>query len=75
MIDQDLDADEFHFHTLVRQLPHRRYRHAVGMIARQEALKIAGANWRTYFEENRHRLLEDAAWQIESRQAFARYRR
>ena len=69
MIDVDLDADEFHFHTLVRQLPHRRYRHACAMLARQEALKIAGPSWQAYFEEYRARLLQ------ETRSALAKYRR
>jgi hypothetical protein len=75
MIDVDLDADEFHFHTLVRQLPHRRYGHACAMLAGQEALKIAGPSWQAYFEEHRARLLQDAAAVIETRSALAKYRR
>jgi hypothetical protein len=75
MIDQDLDADEFHFGTLLRQLPHKRWRHACAMLARQQALKIAGADWQAYFDENRGRLLQDAAEQIETKSALAKYRK
>jgi hypothetical protein len=71
---RDIDLDEA-FGTLVRQLPHRRYRHAVAMIARQVALREAGASWQEYFEENRHRLLTDAASVIATHQAWAKYRR
>ena len=71
---RDIDLDEA-FGTLVRQLPHRRYRHAVAMIARQAALKIAGADWQPYWEEHRGRLIQDAQEIVETRQHWARYRR
>ena len=71
MTDDDLAHE---FHNLISKLPHRRYRHAVAMIARQVALREAGPSWQDYFEEHRHRLLEDAAELIASRQVFARYR-
>jgi hypothetical protein len=61
MIEQDLDADEFHFEPVFRSsISPRRYRHACAMIARQQAFKIAGASWQAYFEEHRGRLIEDA---------------
>ena len=63
------------FRAVVRQLPHRRYRHAVAMVARQQALKIAGPSWQAYFDEHRARLLQDAAELIETRSALAKYRR
>ena len=51
---------EREFGVIVGQLPHKRYRHACAMSARQEAFKIAGASWQEYFEEHRGRLIEDA---------------
>jgi hypothetical protein len=71
MTDEELNDE---FYALARQLPHRRYRHACAMLARQAALREVGPNWAEYFEEHRHRLLEDAAKLIASRKAFARYR-
>jgi hypothetical protein len=71
LTDDDLAQE---FHDLISQLPHRSYRHAVGMIARQVALKIAGPSWQEYFEAHRHRLLEDAAKVIATSPRFVRYR-
>jgi hypothetical protein len=71
MTEEELNTE---FYALVCQLPHRRYRHACAMLARQAALREAGPNWAEYFEKHRHRLLEDAAELIASRRAFARYR-
>ena len=65
MTDDDLAHE---FHELVSKLPYRRYRHAVGMLARQAALAAAGASWADYFAEHRHRLLEEAAQIIANRQ-------
>ena len=70
----DIDLDEA-FGILVRQLPHKRYRYACAMLARQEALKIAGPDWQTYWEEHRGRLIADAQEIVETRQHWARYRR
>jgi len=72
MADEELsDA----FRAVVRQFPHRRYRHACVMLARQEAFKIAGPSWSEYFEEHRGRLIEEAKELIASRSGLAKYRR
>jgi hypothetical protein len=71
MTDDEL-ADEFHN---VIPIPPRHYRAMRLLLARQAALREAGPRHRAYFRKYRARLLEDAAWEIESRQAFARYRR
>jgi hypothetical protein len=72
MNDDDLDTA---FNAIVRQLPHRRYRHVCAMLARQEAFKIAGASWQDYFEEHRGRLIEDAKELIQRSSGLAKYRR
>jgi hypothetical protein len=71
MIDEQL-------HTALRELiplPPRRYRAMRLLLARQAALREAGPRHRAYFRKYRARLIEEATELIESRQAFARYRR
>jgi hypothetical protein len=69
-----IDFDE-EFRAMVLQLPHRRYRHACAMLARQEAFKIAGPDWQDYFYLNRAKLIEEAKEVIATHQAWAKYRR
>ena len=71
MTDDDLHAE---LRSLI-PLPSERYRAMRLLLARQAALREAGPRHRAYFRKYRARLLEDAAKVIESRQAFARYRR
>jgi hypothetical protein len=75
MTNDEIDYFDDAFGAIVRQLPHRRYRHVVAMIARQEALRIAGPSWQAYWEEHRGRLIQDAQEIVETRQHWARYRR
>ena len=73
MTDDDL-AHEFH-ELISGVIPDRRYRAMRVLLARQAALREAGQRHRAYFRKYRARLIEDATELIESRQAFARYRR
>ena len=41
-------------------LPPRRYRQCRVMLARQAALRVAGADWQAYFAEWQARLIADA---------------
>jgi hypothetical protein len=71
MTDEELNTA---FRSLI-PIPPRHYRAMRLLLARQAALREAGPRHRAYFRKYRARLLEDAAKVIESRQAFARYRR
>ena len=72
-VDDDLSHE---FHTLISGvMPDRRYRAMRLLLARQAALRIAGSRHLAYFRKYRARLIQDATVVIESRQAFARYRR
>ena len=71
--DNDLAQE---FHTLISGvIPPRHYRAMRVLLARQAALREAGPRHQAYFRKYRARLIEDATELIESRQAFARYRR
>ena len=72
-----MTEDELHseLRSLIRQLPGRRWRNACAMLARRAAMAAAGPSWQDYFEEHRHRLLEDAAELIATRSSLAKYRR
>ena len=71
--DDDLAQE---FHTLISgAIPDRHYRAMRLLLARQAALRIAGPRHRAYFRKYRARLIQDATKVIESRQAYARYRR
>ena len=73
MTDDDLAQE---FHSLISGvIPDKRYRAMRLLLARQAALRIAGPRHRAYFRKYRARLIQDATKLIESRQAYARYRR
>ena len=54
-------------------LPPRRYRQCRVMLARQMALREAGAGWQAYFAEWQAKLIADAGERIASAPKFARY--
>jgi hypothetical protein len=73
-----MNDDDFahEFRALISgEIPDRRYRAMRLLLARQAALHEAGLRHRAYFRKYRARLIENATELIESRQAFARYRR
>jgi hypothetical protein len=54
-------------------LPPRRYRSCRVMLARQMALRDAGAGWQAYFAEWQARLIQDAGAVIRTNPRFYRY--
>jgi hypothetical protein len=56
MTDEDLQSE---FAKLI-PLPPLRYRQCRVMLARQMALRIAGAGWQEYFREWQARLIQEA---------------
>ena len=73
MTDDDLAQE---FHTLISVvIPPKHYRAMRLLLARQAALREAGPRHRAYFRKYRARLIQDATELIDSRPAFARYRR
>jgi len=69
MTDDDLQSE---FAKLI-PLPPRRYRQCRVMLARQMALREAGANWQAYFTQWQARLLSDAGERIATNPRFYRY--
>jgi hypothetical protein len=73
MTDEELTQE---FHSVISSvIPPKRYRAMRLLLARQAALREAGLRHRAYFRKYRARLIEDATKLIESRPAFASYRR
>jgi hypothetical protein len=71
MTSEDLAHE---FRTLISSvLPPARYRAMRLLLARQAALRVAGARHRAYFRKYKARLIADAVELIASQPRFARY--
>jgi len=76
MYDWGMTDDELaHELRSLIPLPPKRYRNARLLLARQAALREAGARHRAYFRKYQARLIQDAGEMIRTSPKWAKYRR